>query len=105
MVLPHTYSFRRSVLNSGPEYFNFLPESYALPLERREAVEAIKALLQLGLKTKEIHELVLDVTSGSQQAEMDWFSGFLAAQAALATRDYGQAVKEFKQLDVSTDLS
>ena len=69
------------------------------------AVEAIKALLQLGLKTKEIHELVLDVTSGSQQAEMDWFSGFLAAQAALATRDYGQAVKEFKQLDVSSDLS
>ena len=30
-------------LFSGAECFNFLPESYALPLERREAVEAIKA--------------------------------------------------------------
>ena len=28
-----------SVLSTGPESFNFLPESYALPLERREALE------------------------------------------------------------------
>jgi len=67
------------------------------------ALEAIKPLLQLGLKTKEIHELVLDGTAGGQQ-QLDWFPGYLAAQAALATRDYPQAVKEFRLLDERTCL-
>jgi len=67
------------------------------------ALESIKPLMQLGVKTKEIHELVLDATNGSQK-QLDWFPGYLAAQAALANKDYGQAVKEFKNLDERTCL-
>ena len=50
------------------------------------AVEALRALLQLGVKPRELQELSLHL-------ELDWLSGWVGAQAKLYSRDYTGAVQ------------
>ena len=64
------------------------------------ALEAVRALLQLGVKAREVEEL-----AGEAQAQLlpsrqvDWLGGWIAGQAALHSRDYPRAVQELRQLE------
>jgi len=57
------------------------------------AVEALRALLQLGVKPRELQELSLHL-------ELDWLSGWVGAQAKLYSRDYPGAVQDLTHLEL-----
>jgi anaphase-promoting complex subunit 7 len=64
------------------------------------ALEAVRALLQLGAKPREVQELGLEgrpALLASRQA--DWLAGWAAGQAALHARDYDTAVAELRRLE------
>jgi len=64
------------------------------------AVEAIRALLQLGVKPKEVQELTLESLGGlAESGQVEWLGGWLAGQAALYSREYEVAVRELRMLE------
>lgn len=62
------------------------------------AIDAAQALMQLGIKPREIQELTLEATSTSPRG-MEWFGNWVQAHAALASRDYSGATQAFQNLD------
>jgi len=64
------------------------------------AIEAIRALLMLGVKPREIQELGGEAHGQLLASnQINWLGGWLAGQAALHSRDYEVAVKELRQLE------
>jgi len=67
------------------------------------ALEAVRSLIQLGVRIKEIQDLAKD---NSQEllstGQVDWMAGWLAGQAALHSRDYSLAVRELRSLEEKT---
>lgn len=57
------------------------------------AVEALRALVQLGVKPRELQELTLEL-------DVSWLTGWLAGQTKLFSRDYPGAVQELRKLEV-----
>ena len=68
--------------------------------EQPLALEAIRALLQLGVKAKEVVELSSEagaLVAASRQA--DWLPSWISAQAALHGKEYEVAVQEMRTLE------
>jgi len=64
------------------------------------AMEAIRLLLSLNVKPKEIQDLTQDGLVGiSDPSQLDWFGGWLAGQSALYSRDYEVSAREFRGLE------
>ena len=64
------------------------------------ALEAVRALLQLGVRAREVMELVAEGGGGGAA----WLASWVAGQAALHARDYGGAVAELRELEESGEL-
>jgi len=68
--------------------------------EQPLALEAIRALLQLGVKAKEVVELSSEagaLVAASRQA--DWLPSWISAQAALHGKQYEAAVQELRAME------
>lgn len=64
------------------------------------ALEAVRSLIQLGVRPKEIQDLTKERSQDLMSSgEVDWLGGWLAGQAALHSRDYSVAVREFRSLE------
>jgi len=64
------------------------------------ALEALRLLLSLGVKPKEVQELTMEGLSGLvESGQISWLGGWLAGQAALYSREYGTAVRELRGLE------
>jgi len=64
------------------------------------ALEALRLLLSLGVKAREVQELTMEGLGGLvESGQVDWLGGWLAGQAALYSREYDVAVRELRGLE------
>lgn len=63
------------------------------------AVEAVRGLLQLGVKPREIHELTLETES---ELGADWLLDWLSGLSKLYTRDYEGAVRDLVTVEAAS---
>jgi len=64
------------------------------------ALEALRLLLSLGVKAREVQELTMEGLGGLvESGQVDWLGGWLAGQAALYGREYDVAVRELRGLE------
>jgi len=64
------------------------------------ALEALRLLLSLGVKAREVQELTMEGLGGLvESGQVDWLGGWLSGQAALYSREYEVAVRELRGLE------
>lgn len=63
------------------------------------SLEAAQNLMELGVKSREVSELMLDVTS-----QFDWMNQWIQGFSAFASHDYPVCIQTLKQLEDSQPL-